>query len=65
MLISKINNRSIAVDLSRQTKGIRCRSKSNLTKWICWTIKNLDVENNATDAGDNDQFMFVLTIWKK
>ena len=62
MIISKINNRLIAVDLSRQTKGIRCRSKSNLTNRICWTIKNLDVENNATDAGDNDQSMFVLTI---
>ena len=62
MIISKINNRLIAVDLSRQTKGIRCRSKSNLTYRICWTIKNLEVENNATDAGDNDQSMFVLTI---
>ena len=25
----------------------------------------LDAEDNATDAGDNDQPMFILTIWEK
>ena len=34
----KNHNRLIAVDLSRQK--IRCKSKSNSTNRICWTIKN-------------------------
>ena len=44
---------------------IRCWSKSNSTNRIWWTIKKLDAEDNATDAGDNDQLMFVLTILEK
>ena len=49
----------IAVDLSWQKN--RCRSKSNSAKRICWAIKKLQNNGNATDAG-NDQSMFLLTI---
>ena len=38
--------------------------KSNSTNRTCWTIKKLDDNYNATDAG-NDQYMFVSTILEK
>ena len=45
-------------------KRIRCWSKSNSTNRICWTIKKLAANGNATDVG-NYQSMFVVTITEK
>ena len=45
-------------------KRIRRSSKSNSTIRICWTNKKLG-DDNATDARNCDQSMFVLTILEK
>ena len=45
-------------------KKNRRRSKSNSANRICWTIKKLDANYDATDVG-YDQFIFVLTFYKK
>ena len=49
----------------KYTKQIRCWSKNNSTNGIRWTIKKIDTDDYATDAGDNDQFRFVLTVLEK
>ena len=39
--------------------------QKNSANRIRWTIKKIDTNHNATDAKDNGQSMFVLTILEK
>ena len=57
----KNHYRLIAVDLSRQ-KVLDADPKAIQQIEFIGQIKKLDANDNATDAGNNDQFMFVLTI---
>ena len=56
--------RLIAVDLSRQ-KQFDADPKALQQIELIEQLKKLDADDNATDAGDNDQSMFVLTILGK
>ena len=60
----KNHYRLIAVNLSRQ-KELDADSKAILQIEFIGQLKKLDTNDNATDAGDNNQSMFVLTILEK
>ena len=64
MLISKNHYRLIAVNLSRQ-KELDAYLKAIQQIEFIGQLKKLDANDNDADAGDNDQYMFVLTIWEK
>ena len=53
--------RLIAVDLSTQ-KELDAEPKAIQQIEFVGKLIKLDADDNATDAGDNDQSMFVLTI---
>ena len=61
--LHKNHYRLLAVDSSRQKK-LNADPKSIQLVEFLGEIKKLDVNDNATDAG-NDQSMFVLTILEK
>ena len=52
------------MDLSRQ-KELDADPKAIQQIEFVGQLKKLDAEDNATDAGDNDQSMFVLIILEK
>ena len=52
------------MDLSRQ-KELDADPKAIQQIEFVGKLKKLDAEDNATDAGDNDQSMFVLIILEK
>ena len=53
-----------AIDLSRQ-KELDADPKAMQQIELLGHIKKLDSNDDATDAGDNDQSMFVLIILEK
>ena len=60
----KIHNGLIAVDLSRQKElGADPRAIQQIE--FVGQLKKLDANDNAANAGDNNQAMFVLTILEK
>ena len=63
MIISKIIIDLIAVDLSRR-KELDADPKAIQQTEFVGQLKQLDADDHAVDIG-NDQFMFVLTIFKK
>ena len=60
----KNHYRLITVDLSTQ-KDLDVDPKAIQQIECVWQIKKLDAEDNATDGGNNDQSMFVLTTLQK
>ena len=64
LLVVKNYYRLKAGDLSRQ-KELDVDPKAIQQIEFVGQLKNLDADDNATDAGDNDQSMFVLTILEK
>ena len=64
LLVVKNYYRLKAVDLSRQ-KELDVDPKAIQQIEFVGQLKNLDADDNATDAGDNDQSMFVLTVLEK
>ena len=64
LLVVKNYYRVKAVDLSRQ-KELDVDPKAIQQIEFVGQLKNLDADDNATDAGDNDQSMFVLTVLEK
>ena len=64
LLVVKNYYRLKAVHLSRQ-KELDVDPKAIQQIEFVGQLKNLDADDNATDAGDNDQSIFVLTVLEK